>query len=265
MFFFRSGNLSGVLYYKFMRLHRFYIGSIGSLIHGEQTKKITLDGGEYKQYELLIHQWRNVFKYTVGSRVVLFDDSGYEYECMIAEFMGSKIELAVILVKKMEESINKKEVWMFVSVLKNDNFDLVIQKCTELGIDHLVPVLCDRTIKKNINMARAHKIAVEATEQSGRTSVLQVYEPVQLKKAIDAFIEKGGELVVCHQKGDSWAQVSGVLKKHPLGFLVGPEGGWSDKEEQLFRDIALKKISFSHNVLRAETAAIGVATLVMVG
>ena len=111
-------------------------------------------------------------------------------------------------------------------------------------------------------MDRAHKIAVEATEQSGRLLVPTVYEPVPLKKSVEGFIERGGDLIVCHQKGDKWSIVSGALKKYPIGCVVGPEGGWSEKEEQLFKDLGLKKVSFSEGVLRAETAAIAVATLV---
>jgi 16S rRNA (uracil1498-N3)-methyltransferase len=167
--------------------------------------------------------------------------------------------------KSAKNSTKNEELWLFVSILKGENFDLVVQKVTELGADHIVPVLCDRTIKKNINQKRAEKIAIEASEQSGRTSVLKVYEPVTLKKAVEDFLAIDGDIVVCHQRGDSWEDGKKLLKKFPLGFLIGPEGGWSEKEEKYFEKMVLRKIKFSENVLRAETTAIGVVTLAKVG
>lgn len=266
-----------------MRLHRFYIGTadiregMQDSSHKPQTaheliqKHIVLDGTLYKQYELLIHQWRNVFKYTVGSRVILFDDQKTEYECLIEAFAGSKVQLAIVETRKSATATEfgvgglgvaeDQQLWMFISILKGENFDLVIQKLTELGVNHIVPLVCDRTIKKSINYARGNKIATEAAEQSGRLDVPVIYEPVKVETAIQEFIERGGEPIVCHQKGDMWNYVSESFKKYPLGFVIGPEGGWSEREEEFFRKLGLKTVNFSVNVLRAETAAIGVATL----
>jgi RsmE family RNA methyltransferase len=278
-----------------MRLHRFYIGgengvNLANLAIGN---RFILDSLKNDAFVALVHQWKDVFRYMPGSRVVLFDDSGVECLCMIESYGSFKTELIILekvdgnLRSEDEEndvgsdseateqsisgipsrlkSAKKDEVWLFVSILKGENFDLVVQKVTELGADHVVPVLCDRTIKKNINQKRAEKIAIEASEQSGRTSVLKVHEPIVLKKAIEDFLAIDGDIVVCHQRGDSWQEGKKLLKKYPLGFLVGPEGGWSEKEEKYFEKIALRKIKFSDNVLRAETAAIGVVTLAKVG
>ncbi len=262
-----------------MRLHRFYIGT-ADIIEGMQNhlenpsgkpqsaheliqKHIVLDGNLYKQYELLIHQWRNVFKYTAGSRVILFDDNKIEYECLIESFNAThnKVQLAVVQSTEIPVADENQQIWMFVSILKGENFDLVVQKLTELGVQGIVPIVCDRTIKKSINQTRVQKIATEAAEQSGRVDVPIVSEPVDLGPAIQEFLEKGGEPVVCHQRGHDWKYVSESFRKYPLGFIVGPEGGWSDREEEFFRKLGLKSVKFSDNVLRAETAAIGIATL----
>lgn len=277
-----------------MRLHRFYVGGTNgvNLTDLATGNRFILDSLRNEAFVSLVHQWKDVFRYMPGSRVALFDDSGVECLCMIESYGSFKTEL-VILEKtdesmkgvdeedKLDSSINKNsislaevsshtksaknnEVWLFISILKGENFDLVVQKVTELGADHVVPVLCDRTIKKNINQKRVEKIAIEASEQSGRTSVLKIHEPVSLKKAVEDFLAIDGDMAVCHQRGDSWEESKKLLKKYPLGFLVGPEGGWSEKEEKYFEKMALRKIKFSNNVLRAETAAIGVVTLVKV-
>lgn len=277
-----------------MRLHRFYVGGREGINLGDLTigNRIILDSLKNEAFVSLVHQWKDVFRYMPGSRVVLFDDSGVECLCMIESYGSFKTELAILEKTdesmkgvdeedKLDSSINKNsislaevsshtksaknnEVWLFISILKGENFDLVVQKVTELGANHIVPVLCDRTIKKNINQKRVEKIAIEASEQSGRTSVLKIHEPVTLKKAVEDFLAIDGDMAVCHQRGDSWEESKKLLKKYPLGFLVGPEGGWSEKEEKYFEKMALRKIKFSNNVLRAETAAIGVVTLVKV-
>lgn len=275
----------------FMRLHRFYIGGENGVNLADLAigNRFILDSLKNDAFVSLVHQWKDVFRYMPGSRVVLFDDSGVECLCMIESYGSFKTELVILekvdgnLKSEVGENNNdsdsgqmntksitndvplhlkpakNEELWLFVSILKGENFDLVVQKVTELGADHVVPVLCDRTIKKNINQKRAEKIAIEASEQSGRTSVLKVHEPIVLKKAIEDFLAMDGDMVVCHQRGDSWEEGKKLLKKFPLGFLIGPEGGWSEKEEKYFEKIALRKIKFSENVLRAETAAIGVA------
>ncbi len=280
-----------------MRLHGFYVGGTNGVNLADLAigNRFILDSLKNDAFVALVHQWKDVFRYMPGSRVVLFDDSGVECLCMIESYGSFKTELVILekvdgnLRSEDEEkgassdssemnsksvvndvpshlkSAKKDEVWLFVSILKGENFDLVVQKVTELGADHVVPVLCDRTIKKNINQKRAEKIAIEASEQSGRNSVLKVHEPIVLKKAIEDFLAIDGDMVVCHQRGDSWEEGKKLLKKYPLGLLVGPEGGWSEKEEKYFEKIALRKIKFSDNVLRAETAAIGVVTLAKVG
>lgn len=270
-----------------MRLHRFYIGSLNGAAFMQTfgSEKICLDGAANGDFAILIHQWRDVFRYTVGSRVLLFDDNKTEYLCMIEAFAGPRVTLVALEKSKQDDKSgggdkkahspgvadktaeNKSEknaIWLFLSILKNENFDLVIQKATELGVDHIVPILADRTIKKNINMKRAEKIAVEASEQSGRISIPCVHEPVALKKAIDDFMAEGGDMILCHQEGASWLKTKPSLKKYPLGFLVGPEGGWSPKEENMFNKMSLRKVKISENVLRAETAAIGLMSLVKV-
>lgn len=272
-----------------MRLHRFYIGGKNgvNLADLNVSDRFVLDTLQNENFSGLTHQWKDVFRYMPGSRVVLFDDSKTECLCMIEVFGNFKTELVILekadlskqgsigevgeegLDGRMSSIANRaaknEELWLFLSILKNDNFDLVVQKATELGVDHVVPLLCDRTIKKNINLKRAEKIAIEASEQSGRTSVPVVHEPITLKKAVEDFLASDGDLVVCHQRGSDWSKGKELLKKYPLGFIVGPEGGWSEKEEAYFDKMALRKIKFSENVLRAETAAIGVVTLVRVG
>jgi len=268
-----------------MRLHRFYIKG-KKLAEIDVPGAVRLDSGDDSALLSLIHQWRDVFRYTVGSRVTLFDDSKTECLAMIETVSDSKANLVVLektevpalvpaakrvagkalkLAKAAKSSHEQSgAVWLFAAIIKNDNFDFIIQKGTELGVDHVVPIISDRTIKKSLNMGRSQRIAIEASEQSGRLSVPQVHEPAALKEAMEDFLIMDGEAVVCIQGGEKWSKLKPRLKKFPLGFVIGPEGGWSDREVAYFKAQGFKTLALGNTVLRAEKAAISVLTLQMV-
>ncbi len=320
-----------------MRLHRFYIKGKGLAKKGP-SERVSLDSLDDETFKPLIHQWRDVFRYMVGSQVIMFDDSKTESLAIIESMTSTRAELVILEVLKKAERAprkasakakasgpaeqvgkgkfeakagkerkagNKKkpvleaagsdianmrygktkkaaksaeeaesvdaddggnssnnELWLFASIIKGDNFDLVVQKTTELGVDHIIPVISDRTIKKNVNLERLQRIAIEASEQSGRVSIPKIHQPVKLKQAISDFMqeEKGGKLLLCHQDGSDFGKVKPNLKGK-IGILIGPEGGWSDVEMKLFDDRKIQKIRIGENVLRAETAAISAAAL----
>lgn len=246
-----------------MRLHRFHI----------QGKKL----GETKVSEriqildtTLIHQWRDVFRYTVGGQVVLFDDSKTECMALIEEISESKALLVILEILQTERKKEtgkkvQKGIWLIQSMLKGDHFDMVIEKATELGVDHILPVASERVIKKGMNLERAKKIAVEASEQSGRVSIPEVYDMLPIKQAIDNFRSAtNGVVAVCAQGGvDIKKFKEKTLSKKTKGannkciaIVVGPEGGWSPNEMQYFKKEKLSLVSLGKNVLRAETAAI---------
>ncbi len=256
-----------------MRLHRFYIKG-KKLAKIGVSERIMLDVSEDSSLVGTLRQWRDVFRYITGNRVSIFDDSKVECTAMIASLNDYKAELVILEKLKGDKSISvsaksvtdkKDEVWLFASIIKNDNFDFVVQKSTELGVDHIVPVLSERTIKKNINISRAQKIATEASEQSGRVTIPTVHEPVQLKKALQDFMSEGGEVVVCAEGGEEWTKLRGRLKKYPLGFVIGPEGGWSPREKEYFFAGGFKTLSLGDTVLRAETAVVAVIALQRLG
>ncbi len=142
-----------------------------------------------------------------------------------------------------------KEVYLIWSLLKKDKNDWVLQKATELGVSHFVPIIADRSEKTGFNVERAEKILIEAAEQCGRSDIPTVREPMQLHTVLEEF--QGMPLFICEQ-GTEEPQIS--LDK--LGLIIGPEGGWSDAEKQLFKDRDIAHIALGDFTLRAETAAV---------
>ncbi len=232
-----------------MRLHRFYIKAPISTDIFDVTDKG------------LVHQWRSVFRYNVGSQVILFDDSGIDYLAMITSLRSSGASVEV-LKKKNNKNKPKINLWLYVGLIKKDNFETVVEKATELGVSHIVPVLCDRSEKKNINMERLQKIAVEASEQSGRGGLPVIHPIIEMALALDSgslpkdrfFLNLDG-----HYIGD----VLQEKKLEEAAFFIGPEGGWSDTEIQKFASHDIKSVSLGPQVLRAETASIAISSLLL--
>ena len=237
-----------------MRLHRFLLNQpIG------EAKDITITDTD------LLHQWKNVFRFTTGTRLILFDNSGFEYLGLIARL--SNLEGKVKIVNKEDrQAVSYPEICLFAALIKKDHFEWVIEKATELGVSQIVPVVTDRSEKKSLNMERANKILKEASEQSGRAKMPKLNEPTAFEEILSS-IEVGDEekikILSIDPKGEAWPKADKFDTK--LGAFVGPEGGWSPRELQLFK---LKKIPIyrlGSQVLRAETAAVALLSLLTLG
>ncbi|MDQ3014647.1 MAG: 16S rRNA (uracil(1498)-N(3))-methyltransferase [bacterium] len=234
-----------------MRLHRFFIEE-----HLRNKKDITIYDDE------VIHQWKDVFRLRAGDKVILLDDSGYEYLSEIGLLAKGKAEVKIIE-QTVSDILPTKEVWLFASIIKKDNFEWILEKGTEVGVTHFVPVLSDRTEKKDINMDRAYKIVREATEQSGRGKLPQVFEPASLEEALENDVTS---FIAFHMDGEPFSvSLRDDLRasEDSLGILIGPEGGWSDNELELFKEKNIPIYSLGKGVLRAETAAIVVPSLIL--
>ncbi len=233
-----------------MRLHRFY-----------QDQPIDSDIIKILDEEL-VHQWKNVFRYLVGGQVIIFNGDGYDYLCMITELNRKSALLSVI--SRKNSVLSERTIGIIISLIKKDNMELIIQKATELGVTHIFPVISERSEKKSLNMVRAHKIAVEASEQSGRGDVLEIAEEISLEDLLanDVLDQFEGK-VVFHPQGEVFQPLS--YDKQSVVIAIGPEGGFSDRELVLLAQHDFKQYCLGPRTLRAETAAIVGATLVVLG
>ncbi len=141
--------------------------------------------------------------------------------------------------------------------------ELVLQKCTELGVTNFIPILSERTVKTGWNFERMEKIVKEAVEQSGFSDMPVIsQEPMKLEKVMDKFKkekENFDGLAVLDFDGVPLASLKHLISVDTV--FVGPEGGWSDKERNVFRKHNVKSISLGKNVLRAETACVAISSI----
>jgi 16S rRNA (uracil1498-N3)-methyltransferase len=232
-----------------MRLHNFFIDQK----LGEVGERALIKDSS------LVDQWRSVLRLQVGAQVVLLDNSGFEFVCIILGFLHGDAEVE-ILEKRESQNIPEKEIFLFPSLIKKDNLEWVIEKGTELGVSVFEPVLSERSEKKSFNFERAKKIAREASEQSGRAVMPEIRE---VKKLEEAFSENELSFVAFDPRGEEFHKELFDHQKR-IGIFVGPEGGWSEREIDFFKQNKIKIFSLGKQILRAETASIAIATLFLI-
>ncbi|NCT00158.1 16S rRNA (uracil(1498)-N(3))-methyltransferase [Candidatus Parcubacteria bacterium] len=220
-----------------MKIHRFFSPST------EMTDKIIISDKE------LVHQMHNVLKLQIGELVELFDGSGGAFLGEITEISKKSVALDKREEKSMEDA--RKNIFAYIPLLKRSNTELMVQKLTELGIKNIILIKTDRTIKSDANLDRLNKISIEATEQSGQYFLTNINEPIKLKDALDKASHTD---VYIMDMSNSYFR--GEDKIYPLSFFVGPEGGWTDEERELFKASSAKIVSLADTILRGETASI---------
>jgi len=233
-----------------MRLHRFYITT------PIEEKKFDITDRD------LVHQWKSVFRYNVGSQVILFDGRGTDYLCMITSLRNLGATLEIYKEKKTDD-VPRNNVYLCMALVKKDNFELITQKVTELGVTNIIPVLCEHSEKRKLNMQRLNKILVESSEQSGRGDIPVIHEIMKIEEVFQRGILPQ-EKIVLHPEGDPLRNyLSGLHEVHSFAVFVGPEGGFSPKEVALLKSYNVPAVSLGSQILRAETAAIAISSLLI--
>ncbi len=199
------------------------------------------------------HYLQNVMKREKGSRILCFDGKSGEYECELVE-CGKKICRAKVL-QKAQDFYGCPDIWLLFAPVKKDQTDFIIQKATELGVKKIIPVITERTISDKVKKERFVLQAVEACEQCRRVDVPAVEEAVPMDKLFSVW-EPTRRLYFMDETGggknirEAFAHASA-----PAAVLVGPEGGFSEKElEKLRKQPYTEAVTMGKRILRAETA-----------
>ena len=185
-----------------------------------------------------------------------------------AEITSVSPERVEFVLKEELQSDVALPVALYLAVFKFDHFEWAIEKATELGVARITPVLARRTEKHLAQAAvkrveRWRKIAHEAAQQSRRTSVPLVANPVALKPAVAG--EGAGTRILLSETEQS-RTLSEVLRDGLNGgdvaLAIGPEGGWAPEEMGLFTEHQWRHVTLGPRILRAETAAIAAMAIV---
>jgi len=228
----------------------------------------------------IIHQLQKVLRKKVSDEVVLLDGEGIESFGVIKEISKKEVVL-----EKQKMKIHQKEnyddagdglenfskkIILAPVILKKDNFELVIQKCTEIGIKNFQPIISERTEKDNLNFERLEKISREASEQSEKIFLPKIFDTKTLEKfLIEKTQNKNENKIYALQFNSAKIEINKIKNfsktnsDKELIFLVGPEGGWGEEDLKLFEKFNLENISLGNQILRSETASISLSSLLL--
>jgi 16S rRNA (uracil1498-N3)-methyltransferase len=165
-------------------------------------------------------------------------------------------------------AVSVANVTLLLSVFKFDRMEWAIEKCTELGVSRIVPVIARRTdahlaAASDKRTERWRRIALQAAEQSRRTTPPEVAVPLKLK---DAVVLPGAVRILLAEV-EQQVLLRDVLDSHldqgEILLAIGPEGGWADDEVHLFKSAGWISAFLGSTILRAETAAIAATAIVI--
>ena len=205
------------------------------------------------------HYIKNVMRIKKGDTISLFNSHNGEWEASIIDNLS---DLVVFKVEKFSRPVKEEtNLWLAFSLIKKIPQDIMLQKTTEIGIRKFIPLLCERSVVRDINIERAKKIVTEASEQSNRISVPEFSKIQNLENFLKTF-PKDGKLFFCDINNNSTNFENIKLNKTPTCILVGPEGDFSENERQILnKHKNTTPLSLAKNILRSETAAIVATTI----
>jgi 16S rRNA (uracil1498-N3)-methyltransferase len=207
------------------------------------------------------HYLGKVMRIAPGDAVIACDDATGEWACEVISAGKRDVVLSVRM--KLREREDVPNFVLCAALLKKPNFDLVLEKATELGVAAVQPVVTRRCVADKLNPERALTIVTEAAEQCARTALPRVEEPTRLDALLRDWPEDRA-LFFADEQGGAPAAAAFAAHKGPAALLVGPEGGFDDTERDLVRAHPQAcAITLGPRILRAETACISAIGLWM--
>jgi 16S rRNA (uracil1498-N3)-methyltransferase len=230
------------------------------------------------------HQISQVLRLRPGEYIGLLDDSGWQYE-VVVESTGRQVTGRVIG-RSLVATEPRTKITLYQGLIRGPRFDLVLQKCTEIGVVAFVPTICDRSVvahfatEKGGKQDRWHRIVTEAAEQSGRGK-RPIIRPAML---FQQACEHVRGLALIPWEGEDALGLREVLREgihatdrdyvesaprsvgqrpFSVSLFIGPEGGFTPEEVATARGYGIVPVSLGPRILRAETAAIVASSIAL--
>lgn len=213
----------------------------------DEGARLSLDGGQ-------AHYLGKVMRVAPGDAVMLCDNATGEWLARVVEAGRRAIVVEVERQTRPRESV--PDFWLCAALIKKPNFDLVLEKATELGAARIVPVVTRRCVADKLNPERAATIVTEAAEQCARTALPAIAEAIRLDHLLRDWPPER-TLFFADENGGEPAADAFALQRGPAALLIGPEGGFDDAERAAIRaHPAAIAVTLGPRILRAETAAL---------
>jgi len=248
-------------------MHRFFVPPSALT-----TQPIILTGDQ-------AHQVRRVLRMRLGDRATLLDGCGWAYEGILVAVGEADVRFQAV--RRWEAAGEPAtQITVYQAVLKGERFGWALQKGVEVGVSAFVPLICERNVVDDLSAMESKRerwarIIQEAAEQCGRGRLpelrsaqlfAQAVQPAS-PPALPAPRRSGGRFILW--EGEAQARLCAALAGCNFGpgagiqIFVGPEGGFTEEEIALARGYGVQPVSLGPRILRAETAGVVAAALIL--
>jgi 16S rRNA (uracil1498-N3)-methyltransferase len=204
------------------------------------------------------HHLTRVLRVEPGQKFEISDNR----DVYLAEIESARKDLvSFAVIERVETAGPVVRSTLIASLIRFERFEWIIEKATELGVERLIPLQAERTEKglekaAEKRLSRWKRIAREASEQSRRDRLPEIEAPIGVARALEAEADQRYVL----EEGAAQPILSCLPNRRSMqdriALLVGPEGGWTDRERAGLSDAGWKPVSLGREILRAETAAL---------
>lgn len=219
--------------------------------------RVVLEGIEHNHL-------KNVLRLKEGDEVVVVCGDEYDYICKIEKI--SKGDTILKVVDKVENKYNpSSDVTVFQALTKNDNMTLIVQKLTELGVKTFIPFESQFITSKDkySKKEKLQSISNQSIKQCKRSIAMNVLDTMSFNSMIKSL--SGYDLVIFANETEKTQNLSEIKfnKTSKIALIIGSEGGFSDEECAKIIEAGGVSVSLGRRILRAETASIGLTSVVM--
>ena len=201
------------------------------------------------------HHLNKVLRFPVGKNITVFNGDGFDYTALVQD--AKKTTSLKVISKVRNNTESKLDLTLAQGIAKGEKMDFLIQKAVELGVTRIIPMklercvvrLSDEKVQKKID--HWQKIANHACEQSGRSVIVSLSNPLSLEELLEETNHNG--FVLHHRAKISLSQLKETSK---ATILIGPEGGLTEKEVSDSEVAGYQSILIGKRVLRTETASL---------
>ncbi|MEO0372923.1 MAG: 16S rRNA (uracil(1498)-N(3))-methyltransferase [Pseudomonadota bacterium] len=205
------------------------------------------------------HYLFGVMRLGVGDSLLVFDGRHGEWRAEVQE--TGKRGGVLVADEQTAPQRDPPDLWLMFAPIKKARTDFIVEKAAEMGAARIMPVQTDFTNSERVRQDRLQAHAVEAAEQCGGTYVPDVSELRKLEDVLDIWPERR-RLMFCDESLAGRSSDLAASLAGPWAILVGPEGGFSDRERARLAALGVAHpVSLGPRILRADTAAVAALTL----
>lgn len=219
----------------------------------------------------LSRQISRVLRMSPGDEVIVLDNTGGQYTVSLSAIAPTQTE-GRITGRRAGCGEPAIRLTLYQAMIRPERFEWVLQKCTELGVSHFVPIVTRRTfhgqgsVSAN-RMERWRRIIREAAEQSGRSRLPELDNPQTLEDTL----ETAPRPVLMAWEGETQQSLKSTLEhwrdqtavSDNVSIFIGPEGGFEWSEVKIAQGLGVETVGMGRRILRSETAAVALTTVIM--